>query len=105
MWKDGKGRETLVAIPNPSPNPNSNPNPNPNWRTETLLAVMAGLFIYAGNISRGTASLVLQMGCPPLLMPVLIGLVACPIACGLLVAVRGSVPCAAPGPQIMKNES
>jgi len=56
---------------------------------------MAGLFIYAGNISRGTAALVLQLGCPPLLMPILIGVVTCPIACGLLVLVDRE-----PGPSL-----
>lgn len=52
--------------------------------TEVLLAVMAGFFIYAGNVSRGTASLVLNMGVEPQVMPLVIGLVACPLACGLI---------------------
>ena len=37
--------------------------------TEVLLAVLSFFLIYAGNLSRGTAALVLQAGCPPLLMP------------------------------------
>ena len=37
-----------------------------------LRQIMSGLFIYAGNISRGTASLVLNLGVPPLAMPLVI---------------------------------
>ena len=45
--------------------------------TEVLLAVLSFFLIYAGNLSRGTAALVLEAGCPPLLMPLAIGAVAC----------------------------
>ena len=48
---------------------------------------MAGFFIYAGNLARGTASLVLQSGIAPLSMPLAVGTVACPIAVGLIWAV------------------
>ena len=48
---------------------------------------MAGFFIYAGNLARGTASLVLRMGISPLLMPLAVGSVACPVAIVLVWAV------------------
>eukprot|EP00656_Telonema_subtile_P009546 TRINITY_DN14497_c0_g1_i1.p1 TRINITY_DN14497_c0_g1~~TRINITY_DN14497_c0_g1_i1.p1 ORF type:complete len:472 (+),score=112.89 TRINITY_DN14497_c0_g1_i1:112-1527(+) len=59
--------------------------------TELLLAVLAGFFVYAGNLSRGTASVVLGWGVTPLLMPLVVGLVTCPIACFLMVLV-GRMP-------------
>ena len=60
--------------------------------TEVLLAVLSFFLIYAGNLSRGTAALVLQAGCPPLLMPLAIGAVACPISIALYVAVDRAPP-------------
>ncbi|KAL3932858.1 MAG: hypothetical protein SGPRY_000531 [Prymnesium sp.] len=52
--------------------------------TESMLAVMTGMFIYAGNLSRGTASALLDIGVPSKLMPLLIGVVTCPFSCMLL---------------------
>eukprot|EP00854_Cymbomonas_tetramitiformis_P005204 gene5204-6329_t len=62
-------------------------------KTETLLAVLSSFYVYAGNLSRGTASLVLKMGTPPLLMPLIIGSVTMPLASLLLIITDKS-----PGP-------
>ena len=43
--------------------------------TETLLAIVSGFLIYAGNLARGCASWVLSLGVPPDLMPLAIGAV------------------------------
>ena len=61
--------------------------------TETLLAIVSGFLIYAGNLARGCASWVLSLGVPPDLMPLAIGAVACPLACALIALVHR-----APGP-------
>ena len=46
-----------------------------------------GFLIYAGNASRGTASLVLRCGfVAPTAMPALVAAATCPLACLLLVA-------------------
>eukprot|EP00966_Prymnesium_polylepis_P173003 4001300-Prymnesium_polylepis.1 len=52
--------------------------------TEAMLAVMSGMLIYAGNLSRGAASAVLSLGVAPRAMPLLIGAATCPGAVGLL---------------------
>ena len=59
--------------------------------TETLLASITGFLIYAGNASRGAASLVLRI-CPATAMPALVAAVACPLACGLVVAMDAAPP-------------
>ena len=41
-----------------------------------MLAVITLCLIYAGNASRGTASLALSLGCPPRMMPLLVGALA-----------------------------
>jgi hypothetical protein len=48
--------------------------------TEALLATMNFFYIYAGNASRGTGSLLLANGVAPSLMPMLLGVVCCPIS-------------------------
>ena len=60
--------------------------------TEGLLAVITGFLIYAGNASRGTASVVLAAGCPARLMPALVALATCPVACLLVVAMDAAPP-------------
>ncbi|CAM9138912.1 unnamed protein product, partial [Ectocarpus fasciculatus] len=52
--------------------------------TEALLATMNFFFIYAGNLSRGTASLMLEFGVPPYAMPATLGLICCPLSTGFL---------------------
>ena len=52
--------------------------------TEIILAVLSATLIYAGNLSRGAASLLLQTALEPLAMPLVLGLVACLLACVLL---------------------
>lgn len=53
-------------------------------RTETLLALTMAMYIYAGSLARGTASLVLRWGVGARLMPLVIGTSACFVACVLL---------------------
>ena len=45
-------------------------------QTERMLAVITLCLVYAGNASRGTASLALSLGCPPRWMPLLVGAAA-----------------------------
>ena len=52
--------------------------------TETLLAIMGLFFIDAGGAARGAATMALNAGVPPLLMPLTLGAVACPICCGMM---------------------
>lgn len=52
--------------------------------TELMLALLTGSTIYAGSLSRTAAALVLRAGCPALLMPLALGLAACPAALILL---------------------
>jgi hypothetical protein len=54
---------------------------------------MSAGYVSAGTLSRGAGSTLLSTGIHPRLMPLAIGLVACPIACGLIVVVDR-----APGP-------
>jgi hypothetical protein len=48
--------------------------------TEALLAILQFSYIYAGNVSRGTGSLLLAYGVAPSVMPMLLGIVFCPIS-------------------------
>ena len=48
--------------------------------TETLLAIMGLFFIDAGGAARGAATVALNAGVPPLLMPLTLGMIACPIS-------------------------
>ena len=52
--------------------------------TETLLAVQTAAYIFAGNLARGCASLMVTRVSPEL-MPLLLGSSACVVGCGLLV--------------------
>lgn len=61
--------------------------------TERLLAVLSGFYIFAGNLSRGTSSLVLQFGVAPRAMPLIVGATACVVSCLLLAYTDGQ-----PGP-------
>ena len=47
--------------------------------TEVLLALMNFFYIYAGNLSRGTGSLLLTNGVRPSMMPMLLGVVCGPL--------------------------
>ncbi|KAL1530866.1 hypothetical protein AB1Y20_001760 [Prymnesium parvum] len=58
--------------------------------TERMLAVMSGMLIYAGNLSRGAASAVLRCGVAPSRMPLVVGGAACPAACLLLLVTHNS---------------
>ena len=52
--------------------------------TETLLAIMGLFFIDAGGAARGAATMALNAGVPPLLMPLTLGMIACPISCFMM---------------------
>jgi len=62
--------------------------------TEVVLALITGLHVYAGTLSRAAAALVLRWGAlPDSAMPLALAAVACPLSCALLVVVDR-----APGP-------
>ena len=64
--------------------------------TEKLLAVIQLGLVYAGNASRGSASVMLSLGCPPRWMPLAVGVVAwVPSAFLLLITDRAPRPSAA----------
>lgn len=62
-------------------------------KTDALLAVTTFMYIYAGNLSRGAASVAIAAGVPPHVMPLAVGTVACVLSSVLLL-----MAAKAPGP-------